>query len=140
MRPRWIRALSPTTTPVEMTNTPGGAPKKRTTCSTPLFGYERSVAYPNGHRNVVFAQRGVRTLPVSREENLGEVNTGPILYPYLKQNRGIAMLHSLATAQGSDYRDNDPAVEPLVELYQGYHAAYEYAGGPRAETDQFQNS
>jgi hypothetical protein len=31
-------------------------------------------------------------------------------------------------------------VEPLVELYQGYHAAYEYAGGPRAETDQLQNS
>ena len=44
------------------------------------------------------------------------------------------MLHSLATSQGSDYRDNDPTVEPLVELYQGYHAAYEYAGGPRAET------
>ncbi len=107
---------------------------------TPLFGYERSVAYPNGHRNVVFAQRGVRTLPIGRAENQGEVNSGPILYPYLKQNRGIAMLHSLATMQGSDYRDNDPAVEPLVELYQGYHAAYEYAGGPRAETDQFQNS
>ena len=27
---------------------------------TPLFGYERSVPYPNGHRNVVFAQRGVK--------------------------------------------------------------------------------
>jgi hypothetical protein len=107
---------------------------------TPLFGYERSVAYPNGHRNVVFAQRGVRTLPVGRAENQGEVNSGPILYPYLKQNRGIAMLHSLATGQGSDYRDNDPTVEPLVELYQGYHAAYEYAGGPRAETDDFQVS
>ena len=107
---------------------------------TPLFGYERSVTYPNGHRNIVFAQRGVRTLPVGRAENQGEANTGPILYPYLKQNRGIAMLHSLATGQGSDYRDNDPAVEPLVELYQGYHAAYEYAGGPRAETDEFQNS
>jgi hypothetical protein len=104
---------------------------------TPLFGYERSVAYPNGHRNVVFAQRGVRTLPVSREENQGAVNSGPILYPYLKQNRGIGMLHSLATGQGSDYRDNDPTVEPLVEIYQGYHAAYEYEGGPRAETPDY---
>ncbi len=104
---------------------------------TPLFGYERSVAYPNGHRNIVFAQRGVRTLPISREENAGAVNTGPILYPYLKQNRGIGMLHSLATGQGSDYRDNDPAVEPLVEIYQGYHAAYEYEGGPRAETQDY---
>ena len=28
-----------------------------------MFSYERSVAYPEGHRNVIFAQRGVRTLP-----------------------------------------------------------------------------
>ena len=101
---------------------------------TPLFGYERSVPYPNGHRNVVFAQRGVRTLPITREEQQGEANTGPILYPYLKQNRGICMLHSLATDQGSDYRDNNTELEPLVEIYQGYHANYEYEGAPRAET------
>lgn len=44
------------------------------------------------------------------------------------------MEHSLATGQGTDYRDNDPELEPLVELYQGYHAGYEYEGGPRAET------
>ena len=30
---------------------------------TPMFTYERSVAYPHGHRNCMFAQRGVRTLP-----------------------------------------------------------------------------
>ena len=48
------------------------------------------------------------------------------------------MLHSLATMQGTDWRENDPAVEPLVEIYQGYHAAYEYEGGPRAETDAYQ--
>ncbi len=104
---------------------------------TPLFGYERSVPYPNGHRNVVFAQRGVRVLPISSEEQHGTVNTGPILYPYLKQNRGVCMLHSLATDQGSDYRDNDPEVEPLVEIYQGYHANYEYEGAPRAESTDY---
>ncbi len=105
---------------------------------TPLFGYERSVRYPNGHRNVVFAERGVRTLPISREEDQGQVNSGPILYPYLKQHRGICMLHSLATEQGSDYRDNDPEVEPLVEIYQGYHANYEYEGAPRGESHNYQ--
>jgi hypothetical protein len=104
---------------------------------TPLFGYERSVPYPNGHRNVVFAQRGVQVLPISPEENKGAVNSGTVLYPYLKQNRGICMLHSLATDQGSDYRDNDPEVEPLVEIYQGYHANYEYEGAPRAETSDY---
>src|SRR5208282_4598974 len=102
--------------------------------------YERSVAYPNGHRNVVFAERGVHVLPISPAENRSEVNTGPILYPYLKQNRGIAMLHSLATDQGSDYRDNDPEVEPLVEIYQGFHANYEYEGAPRAESANYQVS
>jgi len=107
---------------------------------TPLFGYERSVQYPNGHRNVVFAERGTRTLPISPEENKGKVNTGPILYPYLKQHRGVCMLHSLATDQGSDYRDNDPEVEPLVEIYQGYHANYEYEGAPRAESANYQVS
>ncbi len=29
----------------------------------PMFTYERSVAYPHGHRNVMFDHRGVRTLP-----------------------------------------------------------------------------
>jgi len=104
---------------------------------TPLFGYERSVPYPNGHRNVVFAERGVKVLPISPAENQNTVNSGPILYPYLKQNRGICMLHSLATDQGSDYRDNDPEVEPLVEIYQGYHANYEYEGAPRAESEGY---
>ena len=101
---------------------------------TPLFGYERSVSYPNGHRNVVFDHRGVRTLPVGADENRGQVNSGGILYPYLRQNRGICMEHSLATGQGTDWRDNDPDLEPLVEIYQGYHAAYEFEGGPRAES------
>ena len=102
---------------------------------TPLFGYERSVNYPNGHRNVVFEQRGVRTLPVNAAENSGKENSGKFVYPYLRQNRGICMEHSLATNQGTDYRDNDPLLEPLVELYQGYHASYEYKGAPRAEND-----
>ena len=65
--------------------------------------------------------RPVEEIAAQTSQNAREANSGPILYPYLRQNRGIAMLHSLATAQGSDYRDNDPAIEPLVELYQGYY-------------------
>ena len=107
---------------------------------TPLFGYERSVPYPNGHRNMVFAERGVRTVPISDAERHGKVNSGPILYPYLKQHRGICLLHSMATEQGTDYRDNDPEVEPLVEIYQGFHANYEYEGAPRAESANFQTN
>ena len=36
-----------------------------------LFGYERSVNFPNGHRNVIFAKRGTRTLPVDPVEAPG---------------------------------------------------------------------
>ena len=35
---------------------------------SPLYGYERSVVYPNGHRNVMFAERGIPTLPIPPEE------------------------------------------------------------------------
>ena len=30
------------------------------TVYVPMFSYERSVAYPEGHRNLIFIQRGVR--------------------------------------------------------------------------------
>ncbi len=100
---------------------------------TPLYSYERSVLYPNGHRNVIFAERGVRTLPIPPEEQAGKIGAAA-LYAYLKKNNGITMPHSGATDQGTDYRDHDPEVEPLVEIYQGYRASYEYEGAPRAAT------
>jgi hypothetical protein len=101
----------------------------------PLFGTERSVAFPNGHRNTVFAKRGVRELPIPRDERSGKTNTGSLLYPYLRKNGGITTPHSLATDQGTDWRDYDPELEPIVELYQGLHSSYEYPGAPRAATE-----
>jgi len=100
----------------------------------PLFGTERSVPYPNGHRNTIFARRGVRELPITPGERDGSANTGALLYPYLRKFGGITTSHSSATDQGTDWRDNDPELEPVVELYQGLHASYEYEGAPRAET------
>ena len=40
---------------------------------TPLYAYERSVPYPNGHRNVIFDHRGVRTLPIPPDEMSGKI-------------------------------------------------------------------
>jgi hypothetical protein len=99
----------------------------------PLYAYERSVPYPNGHRNVIFAHRGVRTLPIPPEEMQGKTGAAR-LYEYLRQSDGIAMPHSSATDQGTDWRDNGGALEPLVEIYQGYRTSYEYEGAPRAAT------
>lgn len=102
---------------------------------TPLFGYERSLPFPNGHRNIVFAKRGTRTLPIPEAETRGEERAGR-LYQYLRENDGISMPHSSGTAQGTDWFDNDPEVEPLIEIFQGYRASYEYMGAPLAASPQ----
>jgi hypothetical protein len=98
---------------------------------TPLYAYERSLNYPNGHRNIIFATRGNPTLPIPPEEQKALIGAKP-LYEYLKRYRGIAISHTSATNMGTDWRDNDPAVEPLVEIYQGDRVSAEYEGAPKA--------
>jgi hypothetical protein len=97
----------------------------------PLYGYERSVVYPNGHRNILFPKRGNPTLPVPANEQKGEVGAAK-LYEYLKKYDGIAVSHTSASTMGTDWRDNDPQVEPLVEIYQGDRVSAEYEGAPKA--------
>jgi hypothetical protein len=105
---------------------------------TPMFSYERSVPYPHGHRNCVFAQRGVRTLPRLEEPDRDKRVAGihaddtKMLYRYLKELGGICASHTSATSMGTDWRDHDPTIEPLVEIYQGDRMSYEYQGAPRA--------
>ena len=98
---------------------------------TPLFAYERSVGYPNGHRNVIFSRRGNPTLAIPPEEQKAQTGA-KALYDYLKKNQGIAISHTSATTMGTDWRDNDPEVEPLVEIYQGDRVSAEYEGAPKA--------
>jgi hypothetical protein len=103
------------------------------------FAYERSVSYPEGHRNVLFAQRGVRTLPRLPKTEAEPVVHAPdtqMLYKYLRQFNGICASHSSTTTMGTDWRDNDPAVEPMVEIYQGCRQSYERPGAPRTPTEQ----
>jgi hypothetical protein len=108
---------------------------------TPMFSYERSVPYPHGHRNCVFAQRGIRTLPRLGETDVEKRVAGihaddtKMLYRYLHEMNGICAVHTSATGMGTDWRDNDPAVEPLVEIYQGDRMSYEYEEAPRAGYD-----
>ncbi len=102
----------------------------------PLFGTERSINYPNGHRNTFFAERGNRELPIQPGEMTGKIDSGPILYPYLRERKGLTASHSTASDQGTDWRDNDPQLEPLVEIYQGLNSSYEYENAPRADTPE----
>jgi hypothetical protein len=102
----------------------------------PMFTYERSVAYPHGHRNVMFDHRGVRTLPrlIGGDSVLDEDTL--MLYDYLKEHGGICASHTSGTGMGTDWRDVDGSFEPFVEIYQGHRQSYEHLGGPRSARRQ----
>lgn len=108
---------------------------------TPMFTYERSVPYPHGHRNCMFAQRGIRTLPRLAQSAVAQrvggihADDAKMLYRYLKEFGGICASHTSATSMGTDWRDNDPEVEPIVEIYQGARNNYENPDSPRVGHD-----
>ena len=66
-----------------------------------------------------------------REKRVGGVHADDtkMLYRYLKELDGICASHTSATGMGTDWRDNDPEVEPIVEIYQGDRMSYEIRGG-----------
>ena len=109
----------------------------------PLYGYERSVTFPNGHRNVFHAYRGVPIFPFQLKlDQTGQFpgvsarevvdNDTKLLYEYLERSGGVCMPHTSGTSSmGTDWRDNNPNVEPVVEIYQGARNSYEVLGGPR---------
>ncbi|HEY2154892.1 MAG TPA: hypothetical protein VGH33_04635, partial [Isosphaeraceae bacterium] len=99
--------------------------------------YERSVVYPNGHRNVMMPRRGIRPLPRGGLPGTAEGGAPDtkVLYAYLKHFGGICASHTSATDMGTDWRDNDPEVEPVVEIYQGHRHNYEHPGAPRSPTE-----
>ncbi|MBI4909109.1 MAG: exo-alpha-sialidase [Acidobacteria bacterium] len=97
----------------------------------PVYSYERSLPWPNGHRNVVFAERGRPLLEIPEAERRGQEGAGK-LYAYLRQFSGVTTSHTSASGMGTDFRDRDPEVEPVVEIYQGYRSNYEATDAPRA--------
>jgi hypothetical protein len=105
----------------------------------PMFNYERSVTYPEGHRNVIFAQRGIRPLPRLKRTDETPVVKAPdtmMLYAYLKKFDGVTASHTSGTNMGTDWRDNDPDSEPAVEIYQGDRQNYEMPGAPRSNSEK----
>ncbi len=110
---------------------------------TPLYGYERSVRFPHGHRNIFHSYRGVPVFAFRLRANqtgvFPGVGTGAVtdddtqlLYEFLHRTGGIAISHTSATSSmGTDWRDNDPLVEPVVEIYQGARNSYEAPHAPR---------
>ena len=111
---------------------------------TTFYAYERSVSFPGGHRNVFHTRRGIPVVSFftrtgydgrrprgARHETLVEDDTR-LLYESLRQTGGISIPHSTGSNMGTDWRDNDPEIEPVVEIFQGDRVSYEHPGGPRA--------
>jgi hypothetical protein len=101
----------------------------------PMYSYERSVGYPEGHRNCMFAKRGVRSLPrlpMSSPDKFAPAPDTNLLYMYLKRFDGLCAPHTSATNMGTDWRNYDPEVEPFVEIYQGDRNNYERPDAPRS--------
>jgi hypothetical protein len=107
---------------------------------SPLFNYERSQNYPDGHRNAIFPVRGIRPLP-----RIPKLGPGPVtgvtgspdihfFYASLHYWNGLDAPHTSATDQGNDWATNDPVVETTVEIYQGDRQSYEKADSPRNNT------
>jgi hypothetical protein len=104
-----------------------------------MYGYERSVPYPNGHRNVIWTERGHRALPVPNRaipKQMAE-DTAKV-YAYLRRTNGICTSHTTATEQGTDWKEHEDSLEPFVEIFQGYHTSYEAPNAPKAVNDQTQ--
>jgi hypothetical protein len=114
----------------------------------PVFGYERSVSWPNGHRNIIHAKRGVPPVPFFQDPStplrphVGINDVIPddteMLYEEIRRSGGIAVSHTSATSMGTDWRDNDPELEPVVELGQGDRRNYEYLGAPLSDPNEIE--
>lgn len=95
-----------------------------------FFGYERTVTFPGGHRNVISTRREMRPVPISDEEFTGAESWAERLYPSLLKHGDIAIAHTTASGGGTDWRDNDPRAEPVVEVFQALRGSYEEENSP----------
>lgn len=105
----------------------------------PLLNYERTISYPDGHRNIVWRGRGydpVRIKTGDRENGVAEDDMLALWKELLSggEQKAISIPHTTATQMGTDWRYNDEQAERLVEMFQGNRDSYEYLGAPRGAT------
>jgi hypothetical protein len=97
-----------------------------------------------GHRNILHAERGHMPIPFFEKTGYTEYpniryhngagivqdDDTKMLYEEVRRSGGITIPHTSAMTRGTDWRDNDPEIEPLVEIYQGDRHSYEALGAP----------
>ena len=123
-----------------------------------LYGYERNPGNPFGHRNLIYTHRDYPIvpffmpahprflLPDSPDGELltfssmgfgsGVRNETRLLYEVARKTGGLAIPHTSGTSSmGTDWRDNDPEVDTVAEIYQGARQSYEHKNAPRGIRD-----
>jgi len=123
-----------------------------------LYAYERNMGNPFGHRNIIHTKRNYSVVPFFQrmDKNFelpdtpdGELltfnsmsfggavpNDTQLLYETLRKDGGLAIPHTSATdTMGTDWRDNDPKLDPVLEIYQGARQNYETKNAPRGIRD-----
>jgi hypothetical protein len=123
-----------------------------------LYAYERNMGNPFGHRNIIHTKRNYSIVPffqrMDKEFEMpdtpdGEIltfnsmsfggavpNDTQLLYESLRKSGGLAIPHTSATdTMGTDWRDNDPKLDPVLEIYQGARQNYETKNAPRGIQD-----
>jgi hypothetical protein len=106
-----------------------------------MYAYEHSLATPSGHRNIVFLRRGAPLRLVDRER-VKEDNLPERLWDWMRgvlrngsTQKAVIIPHTFAeTTQSIGRWDwENPAFEPLLEIYQGARSSYETAEAVQGE-------
>ena len=92
--------------------------------------YAKTCRGQGGDRPVAFVMVDNRADDHSRRRVVEQIKS-----VYLRFFDGVCASHTSATSMGTDWRDNDPAVEPMVEIYQGDRQNYERPGAPRSPSE-----
>ena len=123
-----------------------------------LYAYERNMGNPFGHRNIIHTKRNYSVVPFFQRMDKqfempdtpdGELltfnsmsfggavpNDTQLLYESLRKSGGLAIPHTSGTdTMGTDWRDNDPKLDPVLEIYQGARQNYEAKNAPRGIKD-----
>ncbi len=118
----------------------------------PLYSYERNMPRPHGHRNIFHAQRDYPIVPffqrispkfmlpdapdgelvTQNSDEYGGVNEDDtrLLYEELRKSGGVAIPHT--TKGSNEWRDNNPRLDPVLEVYQGARTSAEHKAAPRS--------
>ena len=103
-----------------------------------MYGYERSVPYPNGHRNVIWTERGHRTLPLPQPAipRPDGRRHGASSTPTCARPTASARCTPPPPTRAPTGTSTTTTLEPFVEIFQGFHTSYEAAGAPKTTDDK----